>query len=242
MRVHPFVLPVALIAALLGSVVIANAAGIWSTSGRAAIDSANMTPADIKGWMTLQQVMDGLHISQSELYELGQVPAGVPPSTALKDLERLAPGFEVSALREALAARAVSQPQPEQPPVSTEAAPEPTATPAPTPTPVPATPQPDPTPAGGAPITGTHQGAGAGTGAGPTPLPAGQILPAAQIKGMMTLRQVSEQCAVPLDAVLNTLKLPADTNADTAIKTLVQQGVLSEVTQVREVVAELQKK
>lgn len=236
MRVHPFVIPVALIAALLGSVVIANAAGIWSTSGRDAIDTASMTPADIKGWMTLQQIMDGLGIPQSELYELGKVPAGVPPSTALKDLERLAPGFEVSNLREALAARAEAPPQPEELPAPAEAAPAPTATPIPTP--VPATPQPDPTSSSGAPITGTHQG----TGAGPTPLPAGQILPAAQIKGMMTLRQVSEQCAVPLDALLEALKLPAGADADTAIKTLVQQGVLSEVTLVREAAAALQKK
>ena len=104
MRINPFFVPIALIAALLGSAVIASAAGVWSTSARTTIDTASMTPADLKGWMTLQQVMDGLHISQSELYELGKIPADIPPSTALKDMEGVAPDFEVTGLRDALMA------------------------------------------------------------------------------------------------------------------------------------------
>lgn len=231
MRINPFFVPIALIAALLGSAVIASAAGVWSTSARTTIDTASMTPADLKGWMTLQQVMDGLHISQSELYELGKIPADIPPATALKDMEGVAPDFEVTGLRDALMAR-----------LGTPAAPAP-ATPEPTAT---ATPQAAPAVAPGAAITasatvtGTHLGDGEGTG--PTPLPPGQVLPADQIKGALTLRQVSEQCVVPLDALLNELKLPSGTDADTAIKTLISQGALTEVTQVRDAVIALQKK
>ena len=54
-----------------------------------------------------------------------------------------------------------------------------------------------------------------GDGTGPTPLPEGQILPADQIKGRMTLREVSDQCAVDLDALLAALNLPQDTDPDT---------------------------
>ena len=105
MRVNPFFMPVIVIVVLLGTVFVAQAAGIWSTSGRDTVDLGQMTPADIKGWMTLQQVMDGVGISQSDLYALAGIPANLPPTTVLKDLEPLIPGFEISTLRDALTAR-----------------------------------------------------------------------------------------------------------------------------------------
>lgn len=71
MRVLPFVIPFAIVIALLGTVLTAQVAGLWSTSGRDSVDVANMTAADLKGWMTLQQVMDGLHLSREQLYAAG---------------------------------------------------------------------------------------------------------------------------------------------------------------------------
>lgn len=103
MKVNPFLAPLVVVIALLGAVTLAQASGIWNTSGRTAIDVKQMTVTDVKGWMTLQQVMDGLNVSQTELYPLAGIPADVPSSTALKDLEKIVPGFEVSALREKLA-------------------------------------------------------------------------------------------------------------------------------------------
>jgi hypothetical protein len=82
--------------------------------------------------------------------------------------------------------------------------------------------------------------AGDGTGGGPTPLPPGQVLPADQIKGRMTLREVSEQCAVPLEKILEALKLPAGTDLDAAVKDLVAQGVFAELETLRLAVADLQ--
>jgi hypothetical protein len=82
--------------------------------------------------------------------------------------------------------------------------------------------------------------AGDGTGSGPTPLPPGQVLPADQIKGRMTLREVSEQCAVPLEKILEALKLPAGTDPDAAVKDLVAQGVFAELEILRLAVADLQ--
>jgi hypothetical protein len=68
----------------------------------------------------------------------------------------------------------------------------------------------------------------------PTPLPAGQVLPAAEIKGRMTIREVSASCAVPLEALLDALNLQA-TKSDTEIKDLVDTGDLIDVTLVRDV-------
>jgi hypothetical protein len=67
-------------------------------------------------------------------------------------------------------------------------------------------------------------------------------LPADQIKGKDTLKQVSEQCAVPLDKLVAGLKLDPKTDPNIAIKDLVSQGKLTEVTDVQKVVAALQSK
>jgi hypothetical protein len=218
MRVNRFLMPIIVIVALLGTTLIAQAAGFWSTSGKDSTDLENMSAADIKGWMTLQQVMDGLKISKEELYSVGGIPLDIPAEKALKDLEGVVPDFEISTLRDKLAA-AVN-------PIEPLAPIEPTPLPQPT-----ATPQ---------PITGTLH-SGDGTGVGPTPLPPGQVLPADQIKGRMTLREVAEQCAVPLDQLLAALNLPTTTDSDVAIKDLINAGTLTEVTVVKDAVVKLQR-
>jgi len=135
------------------------------------------------------------------------------------------PGFEISVLREKFAVPA----NPIEPlaPIEPPPLPQPTATPVATATHTP-------------PITGTLHSSD-GTGIGPTPLPPGQVLPADQIKGRMTLREVSDQCAVPLDQLLIALNLPPDTDANVALKDLINAGALAEVTAVKDAVAQLQK-
>jgi hypothetical protein len=219
-------MPIIVIVALLGTTFIAQAAGFWSTSGKDSIDLENMTSADIKGWMTLQQVMDGLKISKEELYAVGGIPLDIPTETALKELEGIVPGFEISVLREKFAVPA----NPIEPlaPIEPPPLPQPTATPVATATHT-------------QPITGT-QHSGDGTGIGPTPLPPGQVLPADQVKGRMTLGEVSDQCAVPLDQLLIALNLPPGTNPNIALKDLINAGTLAEVTVVKDAVAKLQSK
>jgi hypothetical protein len=219
MSVNKYLVPFIVIGSLLGSVLLAGATGVWSITGRDSTDLEQLAPEDIKGWMTLQQVIDGVPIAQETLYKLVNIPDNIPPSTAIKDLEALVPGFETSTLRDALTALSGAvTPQPQ-----------PTALPTQTPVPAVSTPQ--------TAATSAHTG----DGSGPTPLPAGQTLPADQIKGRMTLREVSQQCAVSLEALLAALKLSPDINPDTEIKTLTGEGKLSEVSQVQEAVAALQK-
>jgi hypothetical protein len=219
MRINPFAMPALVLVALFGTVFTAQAMGQWSTSGRIAIDPAKMTAADLKGWMTLQDVMVGLQISQEQLYAAGKIPTDVPPSTALNKLEALVPGFSVTTLRDALSGKSVAPSA-----GSTTIPPAPGATSTPTPV---------------ASTTPTTKGPGADGGTGTTPLPPGQVLPADQIKGKMTLREVSAQCAVPLDALLQKLNLTG-ISPDTLIKDLIAKKSLSEVTDVQKAVAELQ--
>ncbi len=230
MPVNRFLMPIVVIVTLLGFVFGSQALGVWATSGRETVNLEQIKPADVKGWMTLQQIIDGVPISQAELYALVNIPADVPPSTALKDMEPLVPDFSVTGLRDALTAWQGSSGST----LATAPAGMQAATPTSVPTQV-ATPAPSRTPgAGTGSTTGTH------TGATPTPLPAGQILPANQIKGRMTLREVSTQCAVSPDALLAALKQPGSTNPDTAIKDFISAGKISDVTTVQQAVAGLQ--
>jgi len=214
-------MPILLIVALLGTTFTAQALGIWSTSGRDAVDVTKLTPADLKGWMTLQQLIDGLPISQAELYRVGGIPADKPTTTALKEIESV---VSVTTLREKLTAYYASAS-----PTTNGGTAQVAATPTPQATSIPGT-------------TATAKAASGETHATPTPLPAGQVLPADQIKGKDTLKQVSEQCAVPLDKMLAGLKLDPKIDPNIAIKELVSQGKITEVTDVQKAVATLQGK
>ena len=254
MRVNRFLMPIVVVVALLGTALAAQAAGLWSTSGRELVETGSLAPADIKGWMTLQQVSDGIGISIPELYSLAGIPADLPPSTALKDMEGIVDGFEITVMREKLEAWQSSAPAtaPAQEPAAPtaaqsalESAVRATATALAESGLAPATatalPETTLTLAVDATPEATHApGSGDGSGVGPTPLPAGQVLPADQIRGRMTLGEISGQCAVPLEALLAELGLPADTSPGTTVKDLISQGVLTEVTQVQSAVAKLQ--
>jgi hypothetical protein len=245
MTVNKYLMPIIAIAALVAVVLGARLTGDWIVSGKQ-IPLGDMTAADIKGWMTLQNISDGLHIPLPDLYKLAGIPeaAGVPPTTTMKDLEGLVDGFEISLLREAAAAYLGGGDAPAQAPAP-EPAP-PTAPPAPTQLPASeatATPAPTQPAAPEAAVTPhTPQSSGEGTGDGPTPLPPGQVLPYDQIKGKMTLQEIADQCAVPLAKLLEALTLPANTNPATEVKSLVADGKIAEVTVVRDAVKVLQGK
>ena len=224
MRINPFWIPILLVGALFGTVFTAQAMGQWSISGRESVDLTQLAPADIKGWMTLQQVIDGTGISQQDLYEVGGIPSDTAPSQALKDLETI---VSVTTLRDRLASKlgstssTATNVEPQVLPQATATHPLSPLTPAQVATP-------------SVEKTATH--------ATPTPLPAGLVLAADQIKGKMTLKEVSDQCAVPLDQLVAGLKLASNTDPNIAIKDLISQGKITEVTDAQKVVAALQTK
>lgn len=124
-------LAVPAIALLLGGgvVVAAQASGHWATTGRDALTSTSAqpaggggglgsgtgassdagatprTPADVKGWMTLQQVLDAGFpgVTEATLRSRFSIPSTTGLDTALKDLDGSLPGFDVATLRTWLA-------------------------------------------------------------------------------------------------------------------------------------------
>lgn len=240
MTVNKLMLPILALLIFFGTIGVAQATGYWVVSGRQMFeDGTILSGADVRGWMTLQQVADGVGLDVADLYGRLGLPDSIAADTALKDLEGIIPDFEVTTVRDAVdiylgLAEPVSADQ-----ASVEGTAVPSETPIPTPTPEPATPQ---TPV--AESTPIHvplaDGGGDGLGTGPTPLPPGETLAAVDIKGRSTLQEIVDQAHVPADALLAALGLPPDTDMHTALKDLAADGRIVEVDAVRTAVAELQ--
>lgn len=75
--------------------------------GRGQVVEGDLTPDDLRGWMTLQQAADGLGLPVEDLVELVDAPDPdvLTPDTPFRDVEALVPGFELSAFREAVRSR-----------------------------------------------------------------------------------------------------------------------------------------
>lgn len=108
MKTSRWVAPIAFLVIMFGMVGVAQASGQWITGGRQQVAAGQqLTAADLKGWMTLQQAADGLGIGLPELIVLIGPPPGatLDGQTAFKDLEGLIPGFELAGFRDTVAAR-----------------------------------------------------------------------------------------------------------------------------------------
>jgi len=232
MKVNRFFLPGLLFVLLFSTVGVAQWSGNWIVSGKQMIDPSQLTSgADIRGWMTFEEVSLGTGMGIDALYAALGVPADVPPQTAMKEMESVLPGFETTVVREVVDAF-LAQPA--------QADPNPTPLPAATATPLPAIADPVPTvhtPVG----EGAGEGVGEGDGTGgPAPLPAGEILAGSAIKGSHTLAGIADQAQISLPDLLTKLGLPLDTDAALRVRDLVEQGLVGEVDDLRGAVTALQ--
>ncbi len=236
MRVNKWLVPTLALILMMGTVGVAQANGWWIVSGKEMVNVEQLTGgADVKGWMTLQQVADGVDIDTATLYAQLGLATDIPPETALKDLEKIVDGFEVSVVRDVVDVVLGKAPVAAAESAPVEATPVPTvvaATPAPTPTTQPtAAPAVEHAPQG--------EGAGTGTGTGEEGVPPA-VTSALDIKGRHTLREIADATGIDLADLLAALELPADTDPGTAVRDLVEAGLVSEVEQIRTAVAELQ--
>ncbi|MCL5107539.1 MAG: hypothetical protein M1401_01430 [Chloroflexi bacterium] len=108
MRLNPYVFGIAVLVIFLGSVFTAQAAGYWSISGRVTtagekVAATGANPDEIKGWMTVGEVVNAYKLDQKEFLAAFELPADTPDSTAIKDLE--SETFSVTKLRDWLKQR-----------------------------------------------------------------------------------------------------------------------------------------
>lgn len=217
-----WVMPILSLVLFFGAIGVAQAAGWWVTSGREVVPAGQMTVDDLKGWMTLQESADGLGVPADDLVALvgAQEGLAVSADTALKDLEALVPGFELTTYREwvqaylderAGGAAAVT---PTAIPTAATTAPSGTSS-APT-TPMSTTPVSIATPTG--PPSGTAESG---------------------VRGSMTIREVAETNGVAVDRLLVESGLPADLDPDTVLREIQNEVPGFELQTIRDAIARL---
>ena len=108
--ISPYLYAVLGLLILFGTVQVSQAVGFWTTSGRVtgsgeAVVITGNDPLEIKGWMTLDQIATAYNVPAAELKAANGIPAEVPGSTELKQVEKLVPGFDPQRIRDWLLAR-----------------------------------------------------------------------------------------------------------------------------------------
>lgn len=194
MTINKYYVPAVAIALLFAIIFVASAAGWWQTSGKVAIEPGSMTSADVRGWMSLQDVVTGSGLSVETLYARLGLPSDMDPATALKDLEKLIDGFEVSTVRDAIAEDYVEM-ETTQKPEEEQTEPEPTA---------------------------THVPIGEGEGGPPADRPDDEveITLSIDIRGKSTLQEVIDTSGVSKEALYEALGFDEDMPTSTQLKTL----------------------
>jgi hypothetical protein len=119
-KVNHYVYGVMVLVIFMGVIIGAQLLGVWNTSGK--VDSSGnpvtvtgKDPAEIKGWMVLQDIATAYNVPVEEIYAAFKLPADTPPNTAIKDLEGKGENFSTTNLKTWLAKRLGVNP----PPVST---------------------------------------------------------------------------------------------------------------------------
>lgn len=92
MKLHPIVFGVLALAIFLGTILTAQANGIWSVSGKVSSSGEKVTPTgadpdEIKGWMTIGDIATAYGFSMDELGRQFTLPPDFDPSKQIKEME-----------------------------------------------------------------------------------------------------------------------------------------------------------
>ena len=86
---------------MTGSPRTGTGAGQGAESGERVAPTAGAVPEDVKGWMTVQQVLDAFPVTKAALYQRFGIPADTPTDTTLSSLKEAGDlsGFDIPTLR-----------------------------------------------------------------------------------------------------------------------------------------------
>lgn len=92
MRIPPVVFGVLVLALFFGTIFTFQAAGFWSISGKVTSSGEKVAPtgadvSEIKGWMTLEQVVAAYQVPADEIFTHFNLPAKTSLTVQLKSLE-----------------------------------------------------------------------------------------------------------------------------------------------------------
>lgn len=101
-KVKPLWIIVLSLMIFFGGIGIARLTGFYQEKPEAVKAGEVIKAEDIKGYMTLQEVSDGLQMPLDELYKKLEIDKKVPADTKMKDIQNIVPDFDVEAAREKL--------------------------------------------------------------------------------------------------------------------------------------------
>ena len=76
--------------------------GIYEIIKPPITSETKMTPEEIKGYMTIEEVSIGLKIDINEVYKKLEIPTSIPKERKLKEIQNTIPGFETEDAKEKL--------------------------------------------------------------------------------------------------------------------------------------------
>jgi len=100
------------IAVMVVVVAVAMAAGYWATTGRQVaggedgggrgpLTAGSLSPAGLKGWMTIEEACTGLGCSVADFLAIQGLPAGTSAATLLRELEAFGTTMETIRIKAA---------------------------------------------------------------------------------------------------------------------------------------------
>jgi hypothetical protein len=103
-RIHMYVYMIIGLILFLGSCGTAQVAGIWNTSGKVSVTGQTITatgadPAEIRGFMTIQEILAAYSVTWEEFYKKFNLPPETALSSPLNTLEKISPDFSVTKLK-----------------------------------------------------------------------------------------------------------------------------------------------
>lgn len=104
--VNRWIWPIAVAFLFTGTIGVSMTAGWWQSSGKTEVVATTLAPADVKGWMSVGQVADGVGLPFEKVVTMIDPPAGVQVNvdTVLNTLEESVPDFDMTTFRANLAA------------------------------------------------------------------------------------------------------------------------------------------
>jgi len=85
-----------------GGIGITKLIGVYEVTPAPITSETKITTEEIKGYMTIQDVSNGLKIDLNEMYKKLDLPTSIPKDTKLKDIKNTIPDFEVEEVGEKL--------------------------------------------------------------------------------------------------------------------------------------------
>lgn len=101
-NVKPLILIILVISIFFGGIGISKIFNIYELTPPPVTASTTLTPEEIRGYMTIEDVSIGLKMDVKEIYEKLNIPTHIPKNTKLKDIKNFIPNFEVETAREIL--------------------------------------------------------------------------------------------------------------------------------------------